>query len=229
MEQTPYQPAPLPTFGTDDFANNPDPRCPCLLLLDKSGSMAGARIQQLNDGIQAFKTELGEDSLASKRVEVAIVSFGPLTIDCEFQTGYSFSPPMLAASGDTPMGAAIERGLDLLASRKQEYRSHGVLFYRPWVFLLTDGAPTDSWTRAAQLIADGEQRNSFSFFAIGVEGADFNVLKQLSPARPPLALQGLRFKEFFVWLSNSMSRVSASQVGDKVQLAAPAGWGEVST
>jgi uncharacterized protein with von Willebrand factor type A (vWA) domain len=35
-------------FGTDDFALNPEPRCPCLLLLDVSGSMAGEPITELN-------------------------------------------------------------------------------------------------------------------------------------------------------------------------------------
>src|SRR5260221_12026905 len=121
MEQVPYQAEPLPTFGTDDFANNPEPRCPCLLLLDKSGSMQGTPIRQLNDGIQAFKEELAQDALASKRVEIANVSFAPVTVDCTFQTAYTFIPPILHASGDTPMGAAIRRGLELLSSRKQEY------------------------------------------------------------------------------------------------------------
>src|SRR5258706_3655674 len=142
MEQTPYKATSLPAFGTDDFANNPDPRCPCLLLLDKSGSMSGAPIRELNEGILAFKDELLQDALASKRVEISIVSFGQVTVDSDFQTAPSFIPPHLDASGDTPMGAAIRRGLELLASRKQEYRAHGIAFYRPWVFLVTDGGPT---------------------------------------------------------------------------------------
>ncbi len=189
--------------------------------------MQGTPIRQLNDGIQAFKEELAQDALASKRVEIAIVSFAPVTVDCTFQTAYTFSPPILHASGDTPMGAAIRRGLELLSSRKQEYRSHGVMFYRPWIFLITDGGPTDEWKSAADLIQQGESSKAFSFFAIGVEGANFDVLRSLSPSREPLKLQGLKFKEFFLWLSNSMSRVSASQVGDKIQLPPPAGWGEV--
>ena len=42
-------------FGSESFADNPEPRCPCVLLLDTSGSMAGQPIRELNDGIQAFK------------------------------------------------------------------------------------------------------------------------------------------------------------------------------
>lgn len=229
MDQTPFDVSSLPSFGTDDFASNPEPRCPCLLLLDKSGSMAGDPIRQLNEGIQLFRDEVQQDSLATKRVELAIVSFGPVTIDCSFQTVSALNVPQLSASGDTPMGDAIRRGLDLLSQRKQEYRSNGIAFYRPWVFLITDGAPTDDWRTAAELIRQGENGKSFSFFSIGVQGANFEILKELSPAREPLKLQGLRFKEFFVWLSNSMSRVSASQVGDSVALPAPTGWGSVAT
>ena len=66
-------------FGfADDFADNPEPRCPCVLLLDTSGSMQGDPIDQLNAGIRAFKTELMADSLALKRVEISIVTFGPV-------------------------------------------------------------------------------------------------------------------------------------------------------
>ena len=58
-----------------EFTDNPEPRCACVLLLDTSGSMHGPPIQALNEGIRAFKTELEGDSLASLRVETAIVSF----------------------------------------------------------------------------------------------------------------------------------------------------------
>jgi uncharacterized protein YegL len=61
-------------FGTDDFAQNPEPRCPCLLLLDTSGSMQGRPIAALNEGIKVFKDELLGDTLAAKRVEVATLT-----------------------------------------------------------------------------------------------------------------------------------------------------------
>src|SRR2546426_10990235 len=96
-------------FQVNEFVDNPDPRCPCVLLLDVSGSMNGEPIRRLNEGIRAFKDELSADPLAARRVEVAIVAFGPVIVAQDFITADSFQPTELQTQSDTPMGAAIEK------------------------------------------------------------------------------------------------------------------------
>jgi uncharacterized protein YegL len=222
MEQIP--------FGTNDFAENPEPRVPCVLLLDVSGSMGGQPILELNEGLTVYKDELAADALASKRVEVAVVTFGGIVqTACDFTTADAFFPPNLVATGDTPMGAAVSQAVDMVHERKQIYRASGIAYYRPWIFLITDGAPTDEWQTAAKRVIEGETSKAFSFFAVGVEGANMEILKQMSK-REPLRLKGLRFRDLFQWLSNSQQSVSRSTPGDEVPLqnpTTPDGWAAV--
>jgi uncharacterized protein YegL len=133
------------------------------------------------------------------------------------------------------MGEAVVTALKLLTERKTESKNAGIQYYRPWVFLLTDGGPTDGnsshWSEAKKLIKEGEAGKKFSFFTVGVEGADLERLTELNPARTPLKLQGLEFKKMFQWLSSSQQSVSRSNPGDVVPLqnptAGPMGWASV--
>lgn len=98
------------------------------------------------------------------------------------------------------------------------------------MFLITDGAPTDEWSAAAKAVQAAEKSKSIAFFSVGVDGADFEVLRQISP-RTPIKLRGLAFRELFQWLSNSLSGVSKSKVGKVLKLPAPdttpKGWAEI--
>jgi uncharacterized protein YegL len=214
------------SFETNDFASNPEPRCPCVLLLDVSGSMNGQPLDELNAGLSVFREELAADALALKRVEVAVVTFGPVKVECPFSSASTFYPPVLQAQGDTPMGAAITQALELVRERKQDYKANGISYYRPWVFLITDGAPTDAWQAAAQAVREGEAHKQFAFFSIGVQGADMATLRNIGQ-REPLSLQGLKFRELFSWLSTSLRSVSRSTPGTEVPLDSPAGWASV--
>jgi uncharacterized protein YegL len=242
-------------FGDIAFAANPEPRCACILLLDTSGSMAevvqsvgeslGYTVQQdgqtyqavsggitridlLNEGLRVYHSDIMGDSLAAQRVEISIISFGgSVQTVTPFVTADQFSPPTLVASGDTPMGAAIVQAIDAIEERKKVYKQNGVQYYRPWIFFITDGGPTDAWKTAASRVRDGEARKSFAFFAVGVEGANFEILRQITaPERPPAALKGYSFREMFRWLSSSQRSVSHSKPGEESQvpLQSPSGW-----
>lgn len=241
-------------FGDVALATNPEPRCPCVLLLDTSGSMGAivsnagedtgkttqvdgqtyrvvtggvSRIDLLNEGLRAYQTEVVSDALAAQRVEVSVITFGgTVQTVSPFVIASQFTPPTLVANGETPMGAAILQAIEAVAERKRLYKQNGLHYYRPWIFFITDGEPTDEWQAAATKVREGEASKAFAFFAVGVEGANFDILKQISTARQPLKLKGYSFREMFLWLSQSQKSVSQSNPGqeDQVKLQAPTGW-----
>lgn len=223
-----------PTIIDVDFADNPEPRGPAILIVDTSSSMSGKKIEALNRGLEQFASELAADNLARKRVDVAVVSFGgTVKTVCDFTNAESFLAPTLQANGGTPMGEAVVRAVTMLEQRKMQYRAAGIAYYRPWLFLITDGEPTDDgshyWQDAIALIHEGEKKGKLSFFGVGVEEANMKRLNLLCPPkRPAMKLRGLCFRELFSWLSSSLKAVSSSTPGAaSLTLPSSAGWSSI--
>lgn len=220
----------------EDLVNNPTPRVPVCLCLDVSGSMGGERIDELNRGVKLFYDAIKDDEVALYSAEVSVVTFGGSDASCivdfaslELQP----NPPLLSASGMTPMGEAVNLALDLLDKRKEEYKDKGVDYYQPWLVLMTDGEPNgDSGILQIAIDRTCNLVNSkkLTIFPIGIGSkAGMTTLAKFSPIRSPLKLQGLKFKEFFEWLSKSVSKTSQSMPGENVKLDVEGikGWGEL--
>lgn len=220
--------------------DNPDPRVACALLLDTSYSMRGERIEHLNAGFAAFCASIAEDPLARKRTDVTVVTFGgSVEVAVPFHEGRDLTPITFEARGTTPLGEALDTGLDLLAARKSEYKEAGLEYFRPWLFVITDGMPTDQerFARASSRVRAAEAAKEVTVFTVGAGEADLESLSGLSAVRSPLGLQGVRFEELFAWLSTSMSvvtqstafgptdeTVAATEAVEQVPLPSPAGW-----
>jgi uncharacterized protein YegL len=214
-------------FEETEFAENPEPRCAVALALDVSGSMTGQPIAELNAGLKELAQALKADKLAALRVELAVVTFGGSVTIIDFVPADAFQPPTLAAQGSTPMGGAVQKALALLRERKDAYRRNGLDYFRPWLFLISDGAPTDAWEAAAEQARQEEERKGVSVYTIGVQEADLQTLARFSASRSPLMLQGLAFRDLFQWLSKSLSAVAQSQPGQQVALPS-VGWGQAA-
>ena len=220
----------------EDLVNNPTARVPVCLCLDVSGSMDGDPINELNKGVQLFFDAIREDETALYSAEISIVVFGnnqPTLIQDFANIDRQPQAPLFTADGMTPMGEAINIALDCLDSRKQEYQDAGVDYYQPWLVVMTDGSPNGdvgelsiAISRTTGMVYD----KKLTVFPIGIGAdADMDILQRLSPKRPPLRLQGLKFREFFAWLSQSVSRTSQSTPGETVPLDMEGikGWGEL--
>jgi uncharacterized protein YegL len=201
------------------------PKLPCLLLLDVSGSMNGEPIEALSQGVRSFVGDLKSDPVTIDRVELALITFGSrASIVWDFAPVYDFHMPKLNASGSTAIGEAIALGLDLIKRRKDEYDYQGIPSYRPIVLMLTDGSPTDDWLAAVNRLHKESSLGRLSFITIGIQGADMDLLSQISPpGSKPIELTRFRFREMFSWLSRSISSVSNQSPQDRIELP-PADW-----
>jgi uncharacterized protein YegL len=213
------------------LVENPTARVPICLVLDVSGSMAGSPIEELNKGVKLFFDAIKLDEVAQYAAEICIVTFGDTVVKkLDFMSIDRQDIPTLYPAGTTPMGGGVTLGLDLLEARKEDYKRAGVDYYQPWMVVMTDGEPTDDISSAASRIKDLVSAKKLTVFPIAIgDSANLSTLAKLSPSRPPLRLQGLNFKEFFTWLSRSVSRVSQSMPGESVDLdvAGIQAWGKV--
>ncbi len=198
-----------------EFAENQEPRCPCILLLDTSQSMKGRPIAALNEGLKSFRTDLMEDPVAPKRVEVAVVAFdSTVRLVQDFVTPDRFEPPVLTAQGQTHMGAAINTALDMIQERKNRYKEAGIPYYRPWVMMITDGDPQGELflfvEDASRRVRREANLDRLVFYTVAAEGADITQLMRMGFEKP-MRLDGLKFNELFIWLSRSMQAVASDK------------------
>jgi uncharacterized protein YegL len=230
---------PLSEFWSVELNDeNPDPRVACVVLVDVSGSMQGEPIAALERGFEAFTHYLHNETLASKRVEVAVVTFGTVaTVLVPMQEARGLRPAQFTASGTTNMAAGIHLALDIIEDRKYAYKAAGLQYYRPWILVLTDGKPNiDGFDEAVARLNAAETARGVTVFAVGAgPRVDYQKLSRLSVQRTPAPLDGLKYQELFEWLSASLSNVSNSQefaksdealsvMGDAVALPSVSGW-----
>lgn len=210
---------------------NQERRTPVVLLLDVSGSILRALVM-LIASLRSFGEDLARNTLVRDRAELAIIAFGDdkVTIVQDFTTAAEFVAPNLAAGGNTPLGRGINTSLDKIKERKETYRQHGIEYTRPLFFIITDARGTDDVTIATERLHREVARGSVEVFAVGFGDVDMTALAAIAPpSRPPLQLQGLKFCELFVWLRNSIQRVSTSKTGAQVSLPPTDSWAVTTT
>lgn len=193
------------------------------------------RIDELQKGVQLFFDAVKEDEIAMYAAEIAIITFNDKAKCIREFSGLSSDDtvPELVADGTTAMGEAVDMALEKLAARKEDYKKAGVDYYQPWLIIMSDGEPNGDeniYRRAVQESARLVNDKKLAVFAVGIGAeADLAALGEFSPKRPAIRLQKLKFREFFEWLSQSVSRTSQSMPGDAVKLDLDAikGWGEL--
>jgi uncharacterized protein YegL len=210
-----------------EFADNANERTPCILVLDCSGSMRGEPIKQLNIGLKTLEKELKEDIDASSRVQLLIIKAhgkDEATISSDWTDAMNFSAPEMEAKGLTPLGKAMELALNKIEEQKCLYDSCGITSKRPWIFIISDGEPTDyDWEFSAEKCRVAQKNKKVVIHAVGTEDANLEKLGKFSTLSPK-RLTGLKFTEFFLWLSRSVSCVSKASPNTSIQIEDDNDW-----
>lgn len=153
-------------------------RQPIYLLIDTSESMRGEPLDAVHMGVKHLVSELRSDPHASEAACLSVISFGstaqqvvPLTELAIFET------PQLEGAGASSLGAALEV---LLACADRELKKTTVDIkgdFKPLVFIMTDGQPTDSWVQSVDKI----KRKRWNVIACSPgPGADEALMKHIT-------------------------------------------------
>ena len=211
----------LPYKG--ERATNYEDKCPVAIVLDTSWSMRGEPIHNLNMGVKNLKEDIMNDPIASKRIELLIVSFsGKIKVINDFSPPEKVEIPELKAGGATRLVDGVREGITRIEARKNWYKEeNGVGYYRPFIILLTDGSPypKQDLKGLKSEIDQGVNEKRFRFWAFGTKGANMAKLTELShPEFPPQKLRAHQLINFFDWLSNSMKTFANSRQNESINI-----------
>lgn len=200
-----------------------EPHLACILLLDVSGSMTGEPIWNLNKAIRQFKEQVCKDEIARKRVDVAIVTFSThVQVVSDFVPIEKLPDVALQAGGPTMMAEGIDTAINMVKKRNAFYQQIGIPFFKPWIFMITDGLPTSSnvaMEQVAQRIHKEESSGSngkLKFWVLGISGYDSSEMFKLT--KRVVELRNHDFTGIFDWLSDSMTAISQSSIDENVPL-----------
>lgn len=224
-------------FGTDE--ENYRQRVPCVIVMDCSSSMEGTPIAALNEGLKKFEEELKADEKARRSARIMLIRVGgfkgdpnEVQIRVPFQDAREFSAPREEASGTTPLGEAVILALQKIDEEKTYLRSQGLSYHRPWLFVMSDGKPNEgpAWTRAcAECLRAPDERRA-SIFPIAIDSGNPNELDrciaelQKLSTREVQVMEGVKFSQFFVWLSNSMGSAADTNAENPSMAAGMQDW-----
>lgn len=180
-------------------------RLPVYLVLDTSGSMHGEAIEAVKNGIQTLLSTLRQDPYALETAYLSVITFNTSVEQIVPLTDLlSFSPPQLFATGTTSLGGALELTAKCIEREIVKTTSETKGDWRPLVFLMTDGMPTDDWLKGLEQFK--KVKKGMVIACAAGQTVDIEVLKKITEVVLQLdTADSNSIKAFFRWVSASIS------------------------
>ncbi len=201
-------------------------RLPVYLLLDCSGSMSGEPIEAVRQGVKALLSELKGDPQALETAYLSVITFNSSARQVTPLTELMlFKEPELIASGATAMGEALNVLMNCIKNEVRQSTADQKGDWKPLVFLLTDGEPTDTseFNNAVNMLSEGMRKNIIAC-AAGASANTESLKKITSNVLMMNSLSAGDMAQFFAWVSSSVKMSSKSidaKPGEAIQLPPP--------
>jgi uncharacterized protein YegL len=182
--------------------------------------MIGEPVKAVEDGVQTLVRSLRGNPYALETAWLSVITFASKArVASKLADISQFQTPILSVKPGTSLGAALTLLRECLAKDIVRTKADTKGDYRPIVFLLTDGQPTDEWLKPAELLSrEGSGRPIFYCIGCGDE-VDFDTLGKISPNCISVKdLDAGALDKVFVWLSSSIGSFSASPENEPVSL-----------
>ena len=188
-------------------------RLPVYLLLDTSGSMSGEPIEAVKNGVQIMISSLRQNPQAIETAFLSVITFDstaqqiiPLTDLASFQM------IDIKATGVTALGEALKLVAHKIDTEVQKTTTEQKGDWKPLVFIMTDGIPTDDWQSGLNEFK--KSKVAFTVACAAGSGADANILKQITENVVSLdTADSASIGKFFQWVTASIG-VSSTKVED---------------
>ena len=188
-------------------------RLPVYLLLDTSGSMSGEPIESVKNGVQVMISSLRQNPQAIETAYISVITFDSSATQIIPLTDLSsFQMKDIKAQGTTSLGDALSVLSRCMDREVAKTTSETKGDWKPLVFIMTDGNPTDDWKYGLQEFQ--KQSVAFTVACAAGNGADTEVLKQITDNVVRLDVaDGQSISKFFAWVTASIG-VSSTKIED---------------
>ena len=188
-------------------------RLPVYLLLDTSGSMNGEPIEAVKNGVQMMISSLRQNPQAIETAFLSVITFNSTASQLIPLTDLaSFQMQEIKASGTTALGDALRLTAQCIDREVQQTTSEKKGDWKPLVFIMTDGIPTDNWQSG---LAEFKRRKvAFTVACAAGSSVDTGILKQITDNVVSLdTADGGSIAKFFAWVTASIG-VTSTKVED---------------